>query len=57
MKRNLTVKEREIVKRTMPRLNTANWLLIKKLPTTYVIKHKETGRKKNVPVALERKVE
>jgi hypothetical protein len=50
MKRNLTVAEKKAVQASMPNLNVENWLIHKKLPGMFVLKHKETGTKKEVPV-------
>jgi hypothetical protein len=39
------------VKASMPSLNVNNWLMVKKYPDRFVLKHKETNREKVVPVA------
>lgn len=50
MRRNLTRAEREQVAKIAPNLNFKNWLIRKKTDEFYVLEHKETGRKKMVPI-------
>jgi hypothetical protein len=49
-KRNLTLAEKKAVKASMPRLNVDNWMMFRKHPDHYILKHKLTGTKKRVPI-------
>jgi hypothetical protein len=50
MKRNLTLEEKKCVAASMPKLVLNNWLMFKKYPDHFVLRHKFTGSKKKVPV-------
>lgn len=50
MRRNLTRAEKEAVAKIAPRLNVKNWVIRKKAEDHYVLQHKETGRKKIIPI-------
>lgn len=50
MRRNLTFAEKKIVKSIAPNINLKNWLIVKKKPDHFVLRHKETGSKKKIPV-------
>lgn len=46
--RNMKVKEKQIVKQAAPRLNVENWLILKKYPDCFLLKHRSSGKEKTV---------
>ncbi|GAB7387407.1 hypothetical protein BSNK01_12430 [Bacillaceae bacterium] len=52
MKRNLTLAEKKAVKAVIPSLDVDNYLIVKKLPGLFVLKSKQTGAIKEVPVQI-----
>lgn len=46
--RNMKVKEKEAVKAAQPHLNVSNWLIVKKFPDRFILKHRETGSERTV---------
>ncbi|MBQ7232784.1 MAG: hypothetical protein IJX07_06165 [Bacillales bacterium] len=46
--RNLKLNEKKAVKKAQPNLNVNNWLLVKKFPDRFILKHRETDRERTV---------
>ena len=46
--RNLKLNEKKAIKKAQPNLNVNNWLIVKKFPDYFVLKHREPGRERVV---------